>query len=428
MLTSQTRLIAAAFAGGLSLAACGGGNSPSSITPLAQSVQRATQAKGSGADCKTLALVNSKIPGLHAGSGAGATQSGCGIRVSHTPASGTQSGKVQVFDVPGAINENNCTYYEQFNDCGTFALSLNASGTIVGWYVNTKGVVRAFIRSANATYKTFEARRNEPTTPFDITDAGAISGTYADGGVDHAFVRRPDGSFLRYEAPWAGQTSGDSIPQGTQAGAIDARGETGGIYFDAGGVLRGFIRHRNGTFVQVIPNGSSASSVCVVCLNNHGVASGDYTGSDGTPRGFIRSPGGTIRPIVKRGALETFVSGINNSGSVPGYYVDKNGVAWGFILGANMKRIVFQDPQASETYGNGTVPEAINDAGAVTGIYADAQGNIHGFYRSPGGQFTQFDPQGSVYTLPYAINANGTVAGYWYDAQGGTHGLIFTPQ
>ena len=37
MLTSHTRLIAAAFAGSLGLAACGGGGSPSSIAPPAQS-------------------------------------------------------------------------------------------------------------------------------------------------------------------------------------------------------------------------------------------------------------------------------------------------------------------------------------------------------------------------------------------------------
>ncbi len=39
---------------------------------------------------------------------------------------------------------------------------------------------------------------------------------------------------------------------------------------------------------------------------------------------------------------------------------------------------IFQDPQASETYGNGTEPEAINNVGAVTGLYADYQGVVHG--------------------------------------------------
>lgn len=60
---------------------------------------------------------------------------------------------------------------------------------------------------------------------------------------------------------------------------------------------------------------------------------------------------------------------------------------WGFILGANKRRIVFQDPKASQTYGNGTVSLAINDAGAVTGYYADAQGVIHGFYWSQTAKF-----------------------------------------
>ncbi len=170
------------------------------------------------------------------------------------------------------------------------------------------------------------------------------------------------------------------------------------------------------------------SSICEGdCLNNEGTAAGDYTGPGGVERGFVRSASGSITTIAKPGALATVVNGINNGNRVAGDYVDSSYVTWSFILGANKKRIVFQDPKASASSGYGTAALAINDAGAVTGIYADASGVIHGFTRSQTGQFSEFDPKGSVETTPFDINAGGTVTGYWYDALGQVHGLIWRP-
>ena len=157
-------------------------------------------------------------------------------------------------------------------------------------------------------------------------------------------------------------------------------------------------------------------------------AAGYSKDANGFRRGYIRSAGGAFTTIAKPGAIEQAVYGINNGNRVTGYYIDKTVVIWGFILGANKRRIVFRDPKASETYGNGTVPVAMNDAGAVTGYYVDAQGVVHGFYRSPTGKFSEFDPKGSVFTEPEGINARGTVTGFWLDAQGANHGFIWTPQ
>ncbi|HEY1680213.1 MAG TPA: hypothetical protein VGF98_01035 [Candidatus Tumulicola sp.] len=333
-----------------------------------------------------------------------------------------------MFDVPGAISVSNCSPYDLFNDCGTFGISINASGTIVGYYLNNMDAVAAFIRTPDANYTSFQANSKWATSSNDITNGGAIVGQYADGqGVLNGFVRRKNGSFVSYQAPWASRIPNDSVGQGTSTGAINARGESGGIYFDSQGLIHGFIRQPNGSFVQVSPDGSVTSSVCVACINNAGTAAGDYTDSAGIGLGFIRSAAGAITTVSEHGAVDTGLTGINNRNSVLGFFVDTNSAVWGLIRGHN-KRIVFQDPKASKTYGNGTQPEAISDAGAVTGFYADAQGVVHGFYRSPTGRFSEFDPQGSIYTEPYAINANGTVTGYWYDAQGANHGFIWTPK
>jgi hypothetical protein len=206
---------------------------------------------------------------------------------------------------------------------------------------------------------------------------------------------------------------------------VNARGDSAGIYFDSQGLPHGYIRDRNGSFAQIIPDGSLTSTVCIVCLNDRGTTAGNYSSSDGITRGYIRSAAGKIRTIAEQGAVATLFSGINDANRAAGFYVDQNGVAWGLLVGGHEKKIIFQDPKASQSYGNGTQPEAINNAGAVTGLYADNQGVVHGFYRSPSGKFSEFDPDGSVFTEPFGINDGGTVTGYWFDAQGGTHGFIW---
>jgi hypothetical protein len=336
------------------------------------------------------------------------------------------SGNMQVFDVPGAIDESNCAPSELFGNCGTFANAINAAGTIVGLYLNTDNVIASFIRTSDAKYTSFQVGSGEPTEAYDITNSGASVGQYFDSqSISHAFIRDKNGSFLTYDAPWASQVPNDSVPQGTAAGMLNARGDSAGIYFDAQGLNHGFIRDRNGSFAQIIPTGSITSAVCIVCLNDRGTTAGNYSSSDGITRGYVRNAAGKIQTIAEQGAVLTQFSGINDANRLAGFYVDKNSVTWGLLTGGNNKKIIFQDPKASETYGNGTQPEAINNAGAVTGLYADSQGVVHGFYRSPNGKFSEFDPNGSVFTEPYSINDGGTVTGYWFDAQGGTHGFIW---
>lgn len=282
----------------LTVAACsttGTSNMP------AHSMQSEAQTKN-GAHCKTLPLIDTKTPSIAVGRRRDLTDSGCGIRAIHEAVSHTSSGNIQVFDVPDAIQVKNCSPYEVFDDCGTFGIALNASGTIVGYYLNSTDAIASFIRTPDGSFTSFQAHNTLPTQAYDITNAGAIVGQYFDGrGVLHGFVRHKNGSLTGYEAPWASQIPDDSVGQGTSPGAINARGETGGIYFDSQGLIHGFIRQSNGSFVQVSPDSSVTSSVCLTCINNRGNSAGDYSDSSGIGRGFMRSAAGMIKTVAKRG-------------------------------------------------------------------------------------------------------------------------------
>jgi hypothetical protein len=417
------------------------------MAPFDQSTRAATQVKITAAYCEAHPFTDFKALPLRTRSPASVAPSGCGIRGLYSDGASSparRSRSVQTggssiirFNVPGAITASTCNSDELFNDCGTLGFAINASGIIAGYYLNSNAVPTAYIRTAGGQYTSFQApgagigpNLQQGTTPYEITDGGAIGGEYEDGKyVYHGFVRYARGSYLTYEAPWASQIPNDTVDQGTFTDAINSSVDTAGFYYNAQGYYHGFIRYSNGSFVQVIPSGSVISYVCEGdCLNNSGTSAGNYAGPGGIVRGFVRSAAGSITTIAKPGAVITVINGINNRNRVTGDYVDTSDVTWSFILGANQKRIVFQDPKASATYGNGTAALAINDAGAVAGIYADAQGVVHGFSRSQTGQFSQFDPTGSVETVPFNISASGTVTGYWYDSLGQVHGLIWRPR
>lgn len=291
MLASRTRRIAAIFLGGLSLASCGRGGGTSPMTPLAQSMQPAQQTKVTAARCKTLPLTDFESRLLDARSHQTVALSGCGIRgASREIASFPQAGNLQVFDVPGAINVSKCTSAELFNICGTTALSINASGTIVGYYLNSNNVNTAFVRTAGGDYTSFQAPGAgygpfKGTYPSEITNAGAIAGLYADPQyLAHGFVRHKDGSFLTYEAPGASE--------GTFIQTINAGGDTAGYYYNAQGVPHAFLRHSNGSFVKIVPPGAARESVCQGdCLTNAGTVAGYYRDASGFQRGYVRSPG-----------------------------------------------------------------------------------------------------------------------------------------
>ena len=68
---------------------------------------------------------------------------------------------------------------------------------------------------------------------------GVVAGNYIDAnGVNHGFVRAPDGRFTFFDAPGAGTGAG----QGTIPLTNNDRGEITGVYFDNNNVLHAFLR------------------------------------------------------------------------------------------------------------------------------------------------------------------------------------------
>jgi probable HAF family extracellular repeat protein len=146
-------------------------------------------------------------------------------------------------------------------------------------------------------------------------------------------------------------------------------------------------------------------------VNNSGQFVGTmFTANQIGTSGFITEgtfPGMTIPGFAAHG--------INNQGTVVG-------------SGIYQSRTItpLNDPQAAP---NTTVAMGINDAGTIVGYYKDAAGHAHGFiYQN--NTFTTVDDQNGTDTYLTAINDSGTVVGYYYGVAGTFpffhHGLIYS--
>ncbi len=87
----------------------------------------------------------------------------------------------------------------------TNAVTINGGGTIAGVY-NIDGPFHAFIRSPEGIITTFDApgagtQTGQGTGPTSINDSGLITGYYIDSGnLFHGFVRDPDGAITAFDA------------------------------------------------------------------------------------------------------------------------------------------------------------------------------------------------------------------------------------
>jgi hypothetical protein len=144
-------------------------------------------------------------------------------------------GSIASFDAPGGIHT-----------IGTSTQAINAGGTVTGYYEyevsqEDGGVVPlayGFVRAVDGSFTTFSAPgagtggypANQGTYPLSINAAGTITGYYIDAnGVSHGFTRTGRGTLTSFDAPEGGS--------GTNSGQGNLRGE-----YQRGGGYRGILR------------------------------------------------------------------------------------------------------------------------------------------------------------------------------------------
>jgi hypothetical protein len=267
------------------------------------------------------------------------------------------SGSIEVittFDYPGAGNS-------------TLPQKINERGDVVGVFIDSSGVTRAFVRFSDGSFSDPIVDPNDTvgfTEGRGINNSRTVAGDYviSDGTVHSFFLS--GGTFTEYDVPGAVQTNLLSIN--------DAASFTGTFDPDGSGIFQAFV-----------------------------------------------SVGGTLTSFSVPGALLTLAYEINNSNQlVVGYFVDSSAVLHGYYRDANGALHFPIDPTGSTA----TVLFGLNDKNWVVGRYASS-GVTHGLFFTPPNNFFTFDFPGSTFTSLNGINDKGVICGRYADATG-THGFL----
>ena len=291
-----------------------------------------------------------------------------------------------------------------------------------------------------------------------------------------------------------------NIAYGLKAVAINSAGDAVGTYVDANYADRSFV-YSDSTYTPIddpnapLPTSPAETVVGTVAtsINDTSTIAGYYYGTDGGAHGFSWSAGAGYTTIDDPNAVDdsgndlaagTFITSIDTSGDVVGYYqatsaglytaflydsatqtfsdltppnsdgidpsapilIDDDGqiagtyigfddAAYGFVYDSNTGQYtLINDPQANNVAGvYGTVIEGLNDSGAAVGYYNGNDGVDHGFVATPDGSggynYTDLnDPNAAAGSTTYAqaINDTGEVVGYYLDSDGDQHAFLYT--
>src|SRR5215471_8104761 len=303
----------------------------------------------------------------------------------------TSDGAITVFDAPAA-GTCSASCGTIGNGQGTRAFAINPSGEITGFYTDNSGSCHGYVRSPNGTFTQIDApdagtgpfpQGTFPSqiTPMGINPQGVITGFYVDANsVQHGFVRDANGKITEFDA------TGSIF---TNPNAIDAAGAITGFYFDANFVGHGFVRAIDGTITSFDAPGADmtpfiGNGTFGVGLTPTGEIEGVFVDVNGVLHGFVRSTQGTFItydvPAAGTGAGQGTLPETNNTqGAITGQYIDGNFVNHGFLRNLQGNLSTFDVPGMGTGAGQGTIPVGNGDSGAIVGEAIDGSNVIHGF-------------------------------------------------
>jgi hypothetical protein len=165
----------------------------------------------------------------------------------------------------------------------------------------------------------------------------------------------------------------------------------------------------------------------LLAINDSDVVAG-YSSTDPTGMTLQRAytqTGSTITYLTSflpAGILNSQAVGINNAGTVSGFYEDAGGVFHGFVLTSSDVLTTLNYPGAMDTQAAG-----ISNTGEVTGFYIDSLGGMHGFTYSGGIWQTVDNPSGVGTTTLNGVNDLGQLVGFYVNGSDQTIGFVATP-
>ena len=251
----------------------------------------------------------------------------------------------------------------------------------------------------------------------------AVAGTYSFTVTAAADTSKKATSQVTVFIPTPSEDPIDTIYSGiNNSGKIVGAG----VYSD--GTVSAFIK--DGDNWDIFDHPNAYDYTYAVGINDSGSVLGYYE------NGYFLKTGSNYQAITGYQVYPTDYTGINNNSRLSGYFTDSSGRATGFIKTGNSFDLM-EHPSASSAacgYGMpcGTWVTGINNDGHVSGVYTDSNGVYRGFLYD-GTVYTPIDhpdrsPSNRIYTWANGINDYGEAVGYfWKAAESGSpgHGFVF---
>lgn len=124
------------------------------------------------------------------------------------------------------------------------------------------------------------------------------------------------------------------------------------------------------------------------------------------------------------GALDTYVTSLNNTKAIAGWYLSNFGPTFGFIMQKGVWTS-YKDLKLRQGHTNITEILGLSDAGLAVGFYTDDAGNNHGFeLNSTVAKYHAITPPGGVSVEATGINGKGDIVGFMTTANGDTKSYL----
>jgi hypothetical protein len=107
--------------------------------------------------------------------------------------------------------------------------SINAAGEICGEYEDASSGTRGFVRRKNGIFETFEVPSSNATFPIAINNKGEIAGSYSASGQadEHVFLRHANGTVVNVDVQEGPKLS-------AKATGMNNKGDVVGYYLVSG--------------------------------------------------------------------------------------------------------------------------------------------------------------------------------------------------
>ena len=184
-----------------------------------------------------------------------------------------------------------------------------------------------------------------------------------------------------------------------------------------------------GPTFQTINNPADLTFNQLLGINNSGLIAGYFgSGAVGHPNQGYAYSGGVFTPTNFPGSVQTQVTGLNNTGTLVGFWAPTNLGAgdpnFGFYEKGGVFTTVINPSTPSPATGVNQLL-GVNNSNVAVGFYNDAAGNSHGYtYNIGANTFAAVNDPNAVSLTAAGINNAGDIVGFFADAGGVTHGFL----